>query len=194
MSALSGYWRWAIEPDWPRLRSVLEADIRHRGQECTSRGIGAMLAGLSPRVRFDPPTLEVAIPGAPPRRIDGGGRGLVLVPSLFALHTAVPVDDSAPPVVIYAARGVGTLWERPAAAPATLTAVLGRRRAELLGRLAEPTSSTELAALSGTTVSAVNQHLRALRDAGLLESARVGRSVLYRRTALADTLVVDSPL
>ena len=82
----------------------------------------------------------------------------------------------------------------PAAAPATLTAVLGRRRAELLGRLAEPTSSTELAALSGTTVSAVNQHLRALRDAGLLESARVGRSVLYRRTALADTLVDDSPL
>lgn len=35
---------------------------------------------------------------------------------------------------------------------------------------------------------AVNQHLRALQNAGLLVSYRNGRSVLYRRTTVADTL------
>jgi DNA-binding transcriptional ArsR family regulator len=38
----------------------------------------------------------------------------------------------------------------------------------------------------------VNQHLRALRDGGLLTSARYGRSVLYRRSALGDAFLSTS--
>jgi DNA-binding transcriptional ArsR family regulator len=38
------------------------------------------------------------------------------------------------------------------------------------------------------TLSAANQHLRALRAAGLLASVRHGRHVLYLRTELGDGL------
>ena len=41
----------------------------------------------------------------------------------------------------------------------------------------------------GVTASAVNQHLRVLRDAGLLISTRYGRSVLYLRSELGSALL-----
>jgi DNA-binding transcriptional ArsR family regulator len=58
--------------------------------------------------------------------------------------------------------------------------------------LGEPASSTELAARLGVTPTAVNQHLRAMRSAGLLTTARRGRSVLYLRSDLGDRLVAPS--
>jgi len=39
------------------------------------------------------------------------------------------------------------------------------------------------------TPGGASQHLTALRDAGLVTSARHGRSVLYARSPLADQLV-----
>lgn len=73
-------------------------------------------------------------------------------------------------------------------APDTLAAILGVTRAGLLVHLETPASSTELAARLGVTTTAVNQHLRTLHAAGLLVSARHGRSVLYRRSDLGDQL------
>ncbi len=91
---------------------------------------------------------------------------------------------------MYGARGVGTLWQRDSGpAEGALVDLLGRTRAELLSDLAAPASSTEIATRRGTTVSAVNQHLRVLRATGLLASARTGRSVVYRRTELGDALM-----
>ena len=63
----------------------------------------------------------------------------------------------------------------------------------LLVLLEAPASSTELAVRLGVTPAAVNQHLRALRAAGLLTSARHGRSVLYLRSEIADQLVRINP-
>lgn len=90
---------------------------------------------------------------------------------------------------MYGAHGVGTLWEsdRPTA-PDALAHLVGVVRARLLGVLDAPASSTELAVRLGVTTSAVNQHLRAMRDAGLPTSARHGRSVLYLRSQLGDDL------
>jgi DNA-binding transcriptional ArsR family regulator len=59
----------------------------------------------------------------------------------------------------------------------------------LLRLLETPTSSTELAVRLDVTPSAVNQHLRALRAAGLLISARHGRSILYHRSDLGDRVL-----
>lgn len=61
-------------------------------------------------------------------------------------------------------------------------------RAGLLVHLATLASSTELAARFGATTTAVNQHLRTLHAAGLLVSARHGRSGRYRRCDLGDQL------
>lgn len=189
VAALRGYWEAALSPHWERMRSVLEGDVVHRGRVLAQAGLGAMLDGLSERVSFQSPVLRVRIHGAPPRRVDVAGSGMTLLPSLFALHTAVPVDPAGPPLLIYAARGTGTLWEthRPRSA-AALAGVLGQVRADLLDALGEPASSTELARRMGVTTSAVNQHLRALRAAGLLVAHRHGRHVLYGRSELGEAL------
>ncbi|WP_371364470.1 ArsR/SmtB family transcription factor [Jatrophihabitans sp. GAS493] len=115
---------------------------------------------------------------------------MTLLPSLFVRYASTPITPQEPPLLMYAARGIGTLWESErTTAPAALEAVLGGVRAGLLNLLASPASSTELALRLGVSPSAVNQHLRPLRDAGLLISARHGRSMLYLRSALGDQLV-----
>ncbi|MFD4676287.1 DUF5937 family protein [Lentzea sp. NPDC058450] len=193
LAALETYWHVALEPWWDRVRAVLEADIAHRGREMARQGLAAMLSGISDRITFTPPVVGVRIAGAEPRRVDGCGHGLTLVPSAFARRTAVPVNPDAPPLLIYAARGAGVVWETGRVrGPRALAGVLGQVRADLLAELAEPSSSTDIARRTGVTVSAVNQHLRALRDAGLLASQRHGRSVVYARTELGDTLVSHS--
>ena len=115
------------------------------------------------------------------------GSGPALVPGLWTSAACIPVSPDEPPMIIYLARGSATLWERePAPAPGALANVLGSHRAALLQRLEAPTSSTELAVRLGVTTTAVNQHLRALRAAGLLVAVRHGRSMLYRRSDLAE--------
>lgn len=191
--ALETYWRVALAAHWDRMRAVLEADIAHRGREMAQRGLAGMLSGISERITFASPVVRVRIAGVESRRVEAGGQGLTLVPSVFTRRTAVPVDPAAPPLLIYAARGVGTLWETGRArGPAALAGVLGQVRADLLAGLGEPRSSTDIARRTGVTTSAVNQHLRALRDAGLLASQRHGRSVVYARTELGDALVSHS--
>src|SRR3546814_1054178 len=91
---------------------------------------------------------------------------------------------------MYAARGVGTLWETDrGTAPDAVANLIGEVRASLLDLLASPASTTELAHRLRVTPTAVNQHLRAMRDAGLLTSSRHGRSVLYLRSELGDRLI-----
>ncbi|SFQ96325.1 Helix-turn-helix domain-containing protein [Lentzea waywayandensis] len=193
LDALENYWHAALARQWDRLRAVLEADIGHRGREMAQHGLAAMFAGISDRITFTSPVVQVRIVGAEPRRVEAGGQGLTLIPSVFARRTAVPVDPGAPPLLIYAARGAGTVWETGLVrGPRALAGVLGQVRADLLAELAQPCSSTDIARRTGVTVSAVNQHLRALRDAGLLASQRHGRSVVYARTELGDALVSHS--
>ncbi|SDF34538.1 Helix-turn-helix domain-containing protein [Lentzea fradiae] len=193
LDALRTYWHVALAPHWDRMRAVLEADIAHRGRETSRHGLAAVLSGISGRITFASPVVRVRIAGVESWRTEAGGHGLNLVPSVFIRRTAVPVNRAAPPMLIYAARGAGTVWERGRTrGPAALAGVLGRVRAELLAGLAEPRSSTDLARLAGVTTSAVNQHLRALSAAGLLVSQRHGRSVLYVRSELGDALVSQS--
>jgi biotin operon repressor len=112
---------------------------------------------------------------------------------MWTSSASVPISADEPAMIIYLARGVGTLWEsQPLPAPGALAALLGAHRAGLLAALDTPASSTELAARLGVTTTAVNQHLRALRAGGLLVSARHGRSVLYRRSEVADQLLAHA--
>ncbi|MGZ4753128.1 MAG: ArsR/SmtB family transcription factor, partial [Oryzihumus sp.] len=99
-------------------------------------------------------------------------------------------DTSEPPVVSYPARGRGTVWEAaPDPGSPALVALVGAARAQLLDLLDRPATTTELAQRLAVTPSAVSQHLRVLRAAGLLNRARSGRTVLYLRSPLADSLV-----
>ena len=189
IDALAGYWELCFAPHWTRMRALLEADVTYRGREIAQRGLAAMFAGLARRVRLVDDVVEVRLTSnVQYDRATTGG--LTLVPSMWTSSASVPISPLEPPMIIYLARGVGTLWEaQPLPAPGALAALFGAHRAGLLVQLATPASSTELAARLGVTTTAVNQHLRALRAGGLLVSARHGRSVLYRRSEVADRLV-----
>ncbi|MDR6320509.1 ArsR/SmtB family transcription factor [Actinoplanes couchii] len=189
VEALDGYWKLCFAPHWPRMRALLEGDVTHRGREIAQHGLAAMFAGLSPGVRLTGDTVEVHLGSGLSyhRRTEGG---LTLIPSMWNRGVSAPVSATMQPHILYLARGSASLWEaEPLPAPGALAGLLGTHRAGLLARLGTPTSSTELATRLGVTPTAVNQHLRALRAAGLLTSTRHGRSMLYHRTDLADRLL-----
>ena len=58
----------------------------------------------------------------------------------------------------------------------------------LLTALAEPASTTGLAARTGIPVSSVSEHLAILRAAGLVSTTRTGRYLMHQQTALGITL------
>ena len=113
------------------------------------------------------------------------------MPSVFVWPDVV--SGFAPPwqpTVLYPARGMGGLWQRPTTDSAeALARLLGANRAAVLGELDEPASTTALAARLRLAPSSVSAHLSALRDAGLLTSRRVRHQVLYERTPLGIALL-----
>jgi DNA-binding transcriptional ArsR family regulator len=193
IDALAGYWELCFAPHWPRMRALLEGDVTYRGREIVQRGLAVMFAGLAGRVRMMDDLVEVRLTSAAIDYERPTTGGLTLVPSMWTSSASVPISPDEPPMIIYRTRGLGTLWEtQPLPAPGALAALLGTQRAGLLAHLGTPASSTELAARLGVTTTAVNQHLRALRAGGLLVSARHGRSVLYRRSEVADLLLASA--
>jgi DNA-binding MarR family transcriptional regulator len=77
----------------------------------------------------------------------------------------------------------------PAAAGA-LAGLIGRRRATLLMSLEHPASTRALAERTGWSPGGVNTHLTALRRTGLVARRRVGREVIYTRTASGTALAL----
>ncbi|GAA3048162.1 DUF5937 family protein [Kitasatospora albolonga] len=185
---LETFWELALAPFWARIRAVLDADVSHRARTVAEHGAARLFNDLHSEVSWDEGALRMARRKRDmPRRI--AGEGLLLIPSAFTgpgLRTRVRPPD--PPQLAYPARGVGTLWETRATAGA-LAAVLGRSRTRLLTELAAPASTTDLARRTGLSPAGVSQYLTALRDAGLVSAHRAGRSVLYARTAVAETLL-----
>ncbi|WP_394554667.1 DUF5937 family protein [Agromyces sp. MMS24-JH15] len=189
VAVLADLWEASFEPYWPRMRTVLEADIVHRGRQVAQSGLASMLNALSPTVEYAGGEVRVRLRAPGDRTRPIGGEGLMLVPTLFTRNASAPVGDG-PPMVLYPARGQGGLWEAERVPPpGAVAAVLGEVRAGLLAALGDPASSTELAVRLGVTTSAVNQHLRVLRAAGLLTSTRYGRSVLYLRSDLGSAFL-----
>lgn len=187
--ALRELWTATFEPYWPRMRTVLEADVVYRGRQIAQGGLSTMLNGISSTVDYADGVVAVRLRDPADRVQPIDGHGLTLVPTMFTRRASAPVGDG-PPMLMYPARGQGALWEtEPVANPAALAGILGETRAKLLAALGDPASSTELGVRFGVTTSGVNQHLRALRDAGLLVGTRSGRSVLYLRSELGSALL-----
>ncbi|MET9666226.1 DUF5937 family protein [Streptomyces sp. NPDC006475] len=189
-AAVETYWELALAPYWARIRTVLDADVFHRARQVAERGTSHLLNDLHATVSWDDNALRLARRKQPLTR-ETAGAGLVLIPSAFTgpdLRTRVTLPD--PPQLAYPARGVGVLWEsRPVTGTEALAAVLGRSRTRLLTELETPASTTDLARRTGLSAAGVSQYLTALRDAGLVSAHRAGRSVLYARTAAAETLL-----
>jgi hypothetical protein len=189
---LQHYWELAIKPVWPQMRLVLEADMTYRARQLAVGGARLLFADMHPNLRWHEGVLHVdKMIGR--HHVAASGRGLLLMPSVFAHKPAPPVSPEEPPLLAYPSRGVATLWA-PAPAPdaTALASLLGAPRAGLLNLLGEPLPTVELARRLRVTPSAVSQHLRVLYATGLVTRARDGRQVLYRRSSLGDQLA-DPP-
>ncbi|MGI3786796.1 MAG: DUF5937 family protein, partial [Janthinobacterium lividum] len=187
---LAAAWRLVLAPDWPQLRAILERDVVHRAARLARDGWGAALADIHPRIRYADGCVEISA-RAGEDDVDLGGRGLLLMPSVFVWpDVAYGFDAPWPPALIYPARGVAALWSpQRAGAPGGLARLVGATRAAVLAALDEPATTTQLVAALHLSVGGVGDHLAALRDAGVVSRARTGRSVLYTRTAVGDALV-----
>lgn len=190
---LERYWDIAIKPAWPQMRLVLEADMTYRARQLAVGGARLLFADMHPNLRWHDGVLHIdKMIGR--HRVAASGRGLLLVPSVFAHKPAPPVSRDEPPVLSYPCRGVATLWApAPAVDAGALTSLLGAARARLLGLLDEPLATVEIARRLRVTPSAVSQHLQVLHATGLVTRTRDGRHVLYRRSPLGDQLAGQAP-
>jgi hypothetical protein len=189
---LQFYWDVAIKPTWPQMRLVLEADMTYRARQLAVGGARLLFADMHPNLRWHDGVLHIdKMIGR--HRVAASGRGLLLVPSVFAYKPAPPVSPDEPPLVVYPCRGVATLWAPTPTADATaLASLLGTPRARLLCLLDEPLPTVEIARRLTVTPSAVSQHLQVLHATGLVTRTRDGRHVLYRRSPVGDHLA-DQP-
>ncbi|SOD66788.1 DNA-binding transcriptional regulator, ArsR family [Streptomyces zhaozhouensis] len=184
---LDRYHRVAVggHPVWSTVRAAVDADLADRARRLASGGVDALLSGLRPAMRWEPPVLEVDYPVD--RELRLAGRGLLLVPSFFCWRTPVMLaDPGLPPVLVYpVAHGPMVSADR-----AALGRLLGATRARVLVRVAEGGATTgELARSIGISLSSASQHARVLRESGLLYSMRRGNEVLHTVTPAGRTLL-----
>lgn len=181
---LARAWAALVEPWWPRIRDVLDADITYRARRLADAGVAAALGELDSHVSWQDGVLRFA--AHVDSEMDVSGTELVLVPSVLAWPSAGICYD--PPAIIYAARGAFNVWEPGRGSERDLERLLGRTRAILLRALAESASTTGLAARTGIPVSSVSEHLAVLRANGLMSTTRISRFLLHQRTEMGAKL------
>jgi Family of unknown function (DUF5937)/Bacterial regulatory protein, arsR family len=185
-----------IAPHWPRIRAVLDADIRYRARRLADGGAAALFADLHPDLRWDDGRLTLTDVARGDRLSVGTAPGgLVLVPvALGPPYVLIKLHTTTQTTVRYPARGLGTLWTAGTRPPSASTVrLLGRPRAQLLEALRSPATTTALARALAVTPSAVSQHLGVLRGSGLVTSHRAGRHVLHQITGPGLALLVHYP-
>ncbi|MFE0175928.1 DUF5937 family protein [Streptomyces sp. NPDC059002] len=187
--ALEAAWHALIEPDWPRLRALLEADVAFHSRRLAEVGLGGLLPELDPRLSWDAGTLTVEWREEHVRHL--AGQGLILIPSVFSWPDVISgFDPPWQPTIAYPVRGIAGLWAEPSErTPEALVRLLGRGRATVLASLDAPATTSGLAHRLGLAPSSVSAHLAALRGAGLLVSRRYGHQVFYECTPLGIALV-----
>ncbi|MER5637153.1 helix-turn-helix domain-containing protein [Kitasatospora sp. NPDC002227] len=191
---LGEVWRRHIAADWPRRRALLERDVTYRAGLLAAYGWPRALERMNKfsawvgadQIRF------TTRPG-PVREV--GEAGLLFVPVSACSGTWLGEAPSGRYALVYPARGTGAEQaalpaERP---PGALDRLIGRGRAAVLRELERPATSSELAAQLGVSLGTIGGHLAVLRDAELVTNARVGRRVVYRRTAAGDQLAGERP-
>ncbi|GAA1573774.1 winged helix-turn-helix domain-containing protein [Actinomadura kijaniata] len=189
--ALRDYHRIGIAPYWEEIQARVEVDRAFRLRVLADGGVEQLLATLDTAVRWDSGTLE--LPQAGERRVRLDGRGVVLAPSVFCGRQAVIRERSDRPPVLFFPVVMG--FGRPLAVtggddrrPDALSALLGRTRAAALQEAADGTTTTELARRLEVGLSTASEHVKVLREAGLIATGRMGREAVHTVTPLGAAL------
>jgi hypothetical protein len=182
---LGRYWELAFTPHWATAQAALDAEVDRCAGVLARHGAAGLFNSLHPGIRWADATLRVdsrfTVRTAAPL--------VIVVPSLVAAGPGVVVDPvrggNRPPMVAYPVSDRPTA---PTPPTAELARLLGPTRAGLLGALARPASTTDLAARHFLSPATVSYHLGVLHQAGLVARSRSGRTVLYRRTPAGSRL------
>lgn len=168
-----------------RIAAGVDADIHHRSSLLVCGGVGELLDGLDPVMRWTGSGVEIDKPYEEDLQLRD--TDVVLVPSVLALpRLATQLHGPAGAMLAYPATGTHDL---PTAATGAGDALLGRGRLAVLRALDQARSTTEVSAVVGLSTATVSHHLHVLTDAGLLTRTRQGRSVRYHHTPAARTLL-----
>jgi DNA-binding transcriptional ArsR family regulator len=182
------FWDVALAPWWARMTGFLESEIATRARHLIAVGGNSAFTGLNGSVAWDGEALTISPVAMESRDVDLCGRGMMLIPSVFAFDVWPRVDAPWDPAFTYQPPGVGDLWERDDRADQALAELIGRRRALILDLLDQPASTRRVAERTGWSPGSVNTHLTALRRAGLVARRREGREVIYTRTDIGNAL------
>lgn len=190
--AVEEFWRLAIAPRWPRMRTALDEEVLLRARSLASLGPESVLAGLGGRTVWEAPVLS--LPKTKESRVTASNQRLLLMPLVFA-QDRVGNSTDHPEIlrVSYQARGAAVLAggtpPPPRDEPDRLVPLVGSRRAAVLRALASPATTSVLAAELGLAPSTVSEQLAALVAAGVVHRRRSGRSVLYGLEPAGEVLL-----
>lgn len=192
--AVAAFHTAAFAGRWGHIQSYIDVAADRMARTMATEGVERLFASLTPYVRWNAPVLEVYTPSVCDNH--AGGRGLVIVPSIFAgpepvvLHSTVDLD--APRMLIVPVlRDIGDFaaaWG-PRIPNEALTALLGRTRAAALQVIAEGCSTSELARQLGISAATASEHASILREAGLIESRRQRNAMRHQVTTLGAALL-----
>jgi hypothetical protein len=90
--ALGAYWAEVIEPEWPRIRALLDADLAYRAQRLTTGGHASLFGDLNRLVRFSESRVELEL--ITDATVGLRGQGLLLVPSVFQWERPAVIYDA----------------------------------------------------------------------------------------------------
>jgi DNA-binding transcriptional ArsR family regulator len=188
--SLAAVWGAVFQSSWRQIHDCLERDILFRSRSFAAGGLAAVFADLAPLVRLEGGSLLVDQAGTQTRSLDGGS--LLLVPSAFVQRRVFANVDvlKAPVTICYPARGVGALWfggENEASE--ALADLIGTTRAQILRALDESMHTTSLSMRLQRSPGNIADHLAVLRSSRLVHRSRLGRYVMYSRTALGEALL-----
>jgi DNA-binding transcriptional ArsR family regulator len=182
-----------LADDWPWMREGLRREARQQTERAYSVGLAAATATLHADIAWSAADQGFVVPHPVPHvagdvRVELGGRGLLLVPSVFGLDQVMPiVPANRTAALVYPAR-FGVLPVRNGGDG--LATLIGQGRARALRAIGTGCTTTELAARLGVSPPTASAHAAALRNAALITSPRQGRSVLHTLTDLGDALLL----
>jgi DNA-binding transcriptional ArsR family regulator len=185
------YWKLTIEPHWPRIRALHEADVTYRARQLALGGAELLFEDLHPSLSWAGDALVIDKHIC--EDIDPAGRGLVLIPAVFDWPgIAVLVGDDLQPTLSYSPRGIAELWDEPedVRGDGAMDDLIGGTRADIMRVLIVPMTTSELAQRLHLTPAAVSQQLGVLRRAGVVDARRQGREV-YSELTLSGRRLLD---
>ncbi|MEU1371749.1 DUF5937 family protein [Streptomyces sp. NPDC005803] len=183
--ALRRLWKTVVEAEWPSMRQALRAEMLDRALQVNREGLRAVLPRLHPSAACEGDTVTVE------KSVDidvDCPEGLILIPSLFITDRIQCTTSSHwTPAIYYPASG-RYLWSAPPT-PRSLDRLLGVTRARILAALTTPLQTTVVARLVNVTPPTASEHLAILRDAGLIDSSRSGRTATHELTKAGQALL-----